>query len=212
MQFSLVRKSVIIALSVVVLTLSVPARAQMKFGVKAGMNMTKLSLSDMKARMTDNNNGSDFFVGPSVEVMLPVLGLGLDLSLLYDKRTLCVDGIDDSQGESLRYLDAPLNLKCVFGLGSQLGFFVATGPQFSYNIGSNNVFKYMDSSEFTLKKSELSWNVGGGVRLLKHIQLAYNYNVVLGDYAEMQSVSGIKETYKGEFKNGIHQASLTIIF
>lgn len=209
---SLVRKCVFIAVCFLLVALSLPARAQLKFGVKAGFNMSKLSLSDVEARIADDNRKSDFFAGPTMEVMFPIVGLGVDMALLYDRRSLQLESESDMRNESLDYLDVPLNLKYVFGMGSQLGFFISTGPQVSYNIGNKTLFEYFGDGDFELSRTEFSWNIGGGVRLLKHLQLAYNYNVVLGEYAEMQSVSRAKEIYKGKFSNGMHQVSLAIMF
>jgi hypothetical protein len=59
------------------LALAIPAQAQIKFGVKAGLNVSKLHLSK-ETLSSDNRAG--FFIGPTAEFTLPLLGLGIDSS------------------------------------------------------------------------------------------------------------------------------------
>ena len=60
------------------LAVAIPAQAQLlKFGVKGGVNLSKLKLEGMK----DNSTG--FFFGPMAEVTIPIVGLGVDGALLY---------------------------------------------------------------------------------------------------------------------------------
>lgn len=59
------------------------ASAQVQFGVKAGVNVTNMSLDK---EVLDASNRVGFFVGPTVKFTLPVVGLGIDASALYDQR------------------------------------------------------------------------------------------------------------------------------
>ena len=57
---------------------AMPAQAQViKFGVKGGVNLSKLKFEGMK----DNSTG--VFFGPMAEITIPVIGLGVDGALLY---------------------------------------------------------------------------------------------------------------------------------
>lgn len=75
-------KKIISALMMAVcIGMAMPAQAQLiKFGVKGGVNLAKadLNTSDFK---TDNFTG--FFIGPMAEVTIPLIGLGVDASLLF---------------------------------------------------------------------------------------------------------------------------------
>mgnify|MGYP003093997070 CR=1 FL=1 len=70
------------------------ASAQVQFGVKAGVNVTNMSLDK---EVLDASNRVGFFVGPTVKFTLPVVGLGIDASALYDQREakVSVDGVQD---------------------------------------------------------------------------------------------------------------------
>lgn len=76
------------------LALAIPAQAQINFGVKAGLNVSKLHLSK---DIVSKDNRAGFFVGPTAEFTLPVLGLGIDGSVLYNQF-----GVDSEEGTSTK--------------------------------------------------------------------------------------------------------------
>ena len=99
-------------IAVCCMALAMPAQAQLiKFGVKGGVNLSKLKLEGMK----DNSTG--FFFGPMAEITIPVIGLGVDGALLYSQKGDKMEGLDMKQSG----LDIPVNLKYSIGLGSMLG-------------------------------------------------------------------------------------------
>lgn len=106
-------------IAVCCMALAMPAQAQLiKFGVKGGVNLSKLKFEGMK----DNSTG--FFFGPMAEITIPVIGLGVDGALLYSQKGDKMEGLDMKQSG----LDIPVNLKYSIGLGSMLGIYVAAGP------------------------------------------------------------------------------------
>lgn len=202
------KKFLNIMLIMVTLTIAAPASAQIQFGVKAGLNITKANLSK-GALSADNRTG--FFIGPTVEATIPLIGLGLDASLLYDNKQIKVSDESGTYGysETLNYIDIPINIKYSLGLGSLASVYVATGPQFSFNLDGKNIFE----QSYTLKSSEFSWNVGAGVKLLSHLQIGYNYNIGIGKTAEINNLGDvIGEAYNKSFKSNTHQISLTYMF
>ncbi|MBR2017736.1 MAG: outer membrane beta-barrel protein, partial [Prevotella sp.] len=70
-------------LLVVAIFAATTAQAQIKFGVKGGLNVTDMSLS---ADVIDKSNQTGFFIGPTVKFTLPLVGLGIDAAALYDQR------------------------------------------------------------------------------------------------------------------------------
>lgn len=64
------------------------AQAQIDFGVKGGLNVTNMSLSN---DVLDASNRAGFFFGPTVKFTLPIVGLGVDASALYDQRSAKVE-------------------------------------------------------------------------------------------------------------------------
>jgi hypothetical protein len=203
-----------IILFAVAMIMAVPANAQFKFGVKAGLNVTSPSLSK-EVINADNRNG--FFVGPMVEFTVPVIGLGLDAAVLYDNKSLKLENEESGQSvsETLHYIDIPINVKYTLGLGSLASVYAATGPQFSYNVGGKNILK----QSYSLNKSDFSWNIGAGIKVLRHIQVGYNYNIALGKTGEVKedgafnTVLGVaKDALKKDFKSNTHQISIAYIF
>ena len=183
---------------------AVPAQAQLKFGVKAGLNVSKASL-DKGVLSADNRTG--FFVGPMAEFTLPIVGLGVDAALLYDNKSVKVGAEGETSSSTLHYIDIPINVKYTIGLGSLASVYGATGPQFSYNIGGKSI---LDGS-YALNDSDFSWNIGAGVKLLGHLQVGYNYNIALGKTAEVKEAEAIDFVGKS-FKNNTHQISVAYMF
>ena len=62
---------------------AVPASAQVQFGLKGGLNVTSMSLSE---KVLSKENRAGFFIGPTAKFTLPIVGLGVDASALYDQR------------------------------------------------------------------------------------------------------------------------------
>lgn len=168
----------------VALLAAVPSQAQVKFGLKGGLNVTDMSLSK---EVVDPSNKTGFFVGPTIKVTLPIVGLGLDASALYDQR-------DAKLGEekvSLRSINVPINVRYTFGMSSLAAIYLAAGPQFGYNIGDKNVFSYVDeegAGGFSLKKSNFSVNVGAGVTLMSKFEIGATYNIACGKTGEFNAI------------------------
>ncbi|MBR3442808.1 MAG: porin family protein [Bacteroidaceae bacterium] len=197
----------IFAAAALMLLIAVPASAQFSYGLKAGLNVSKASL-DWSTVSSDNQTG--FFVGPMVEFTVPLVGVGVDASLLYNNKGMKLKDVTsgDSFSQTLQYIDIPINLKYTYGLGSIAGVFVTTGPQFSFNISS----KKLKIADYTLKSSEFSWNVGLGAKLLGHLQVAYNYNIAIGKTSEFEYYDTAMNLVKGKLKNNTHQISLAYMF
>lgn len=161
-------------IAVCCLAMAMPVQAQLlKFGVKGGVNLSKLKLEGMK----DNSTG--FFFGPMAEVTIPIIGLGVDGALLYSQKgNSKIDGVEMKQSG----LDIPINLKYSIGLGSMLGIYIAAGPDFFFNFAKDK--NYVDGSDtykLENKKAQVGINIGAGVKLIQHLQIGVNYNIPFGD-------------------------------
>ena len=112
----------------------------------------------------------------------------------------------------LKTFAVPVNLKWSFGLGSMLGAYIAAGPQFGFNIGNKKGFMNYD-----LKKNNTSFNVGAGVKLIRHLQFGVNYNFALGHTATLYAdpniiLDGKPLTQDVKIKNNTWQVSLAYLF
>lgn len=178
---------------------AVPANAQLKFGVKGGLNITDMSLSN---DVFETSNRTGFFIGPTIKFTLPIVGLGIDASALYDQREGEVNvEADDNTVVSTRLkqksINIPINLRYDIGLGSLAAVYLAAGPQFGFNIGDKNQSLYKDVAEWRLNTSNFSVNVGAGVMLLGHLQVGANYNIVCGKTGEITLLDGAESVLRG---------------
>ena len=167
------------ALLVAVCTLTVlPAQAQLKFGVKGGLNITSLSLSK---DIVNSDNRTGFFIGPMAEFTLPIVGLGVDAAVLYSQSRAQMNNGNDAIADNLKSLEVPINLKWTFGLGSLASGFIAAGPQFGWNVGNSSFVK----DAIQLKNNFTTFNVGVGAKFLRHFQAGVNYNFSLGKVGQI---------------------------
>lgn len=202
-----------LTLVVLLATMTVAAQAQVKFGVKGGLNLTSMKLSK---DVVDKSNQAGFFIGPTVKFTLPVVGLGIDAAALYDQRSAEVG----DEKIKLQSIQVPVNLRYGFGLGSTASIFLFAGPQFGFNVG-DKTFESVDAatktaSEWTLKSSNLSANVGLGLMLLNHLQVSANYNIAIGKTGDFNVVKATTDTVvdavKGDTKANSWQLSVAYFF
>lgn len=183
-------------LSFIVLAVSLffanPVQAQIKLGVKGGLNVSNLKLDD---DMWTADNKVGFFIGPMVKVTVPVTGLSFDVAALYDQKEAKVKVADDVVGGTYnsttvtqKFIDIPVNVRYGFGLSSLANIFLFAGPQWGINVGNKN-FKWNKSSSYSLKKANFSVNVGAGVTLLSHLQASVNYNIECNKSGKMDTGS-----------------------
>jgi opacity protein-like surface antigen len=191
------KKMISLVMVALCLMLATPAKAQLHFGVKGGLNLSKVSFSESDLK-GDNKTG--WFIGPMAEFTVPLIGIGVDAAALYTQNTLAVDEAYTGDAK-LKTIEVPVNLKWTFGLGSLAGIYVAAGPQFGFNIDKKSVLNY------DLKKNNTSFNVGAGVKLVSHLQVGLNYNFALSKTATFELND---KAY--EVKNNSWQVSAAYIF
>lgn len=178
-------KKIIVSLLAILMFQAMPSKAQISFGVKGGINVTNMKFSK---DVIDAKNQSGFFIGPTVKFKLPLVGLGLDGAILYDQREADTDAFvgDNEESETAKIkqksINVPINLRYTVGLGDLAGIYFAAGPQFGFNVGDKHLF----DNSFKMKSSNLSVNVGAGVRLFNHLEIGANYNIACGKTGEFE--------------------------
>ena len=203
-------KRILIAMAVCLACCFTTAQAQFKFGLKGGLNVSSVRLN---SSVFDGSNRAGFHVGPTLEFTLPLGWLGLEISALYDTYKVAMEGVDEfnnptKSSSTLRYVDVPLNVNAGFGLGSFAKIFISTGPQIAFSLGDSKILDY----KYDLKNSLFSWNAGLNVRLFKHYQVGYTYNVGIGNTAEL-SVTDVNPLKLSEkLKNSTHKITLSYYF
>lgn len=154
------------------LLLSLPAEAQLAFGVKGGVNVTSLSFDE---DVFNASNRLGFFIGPTARLDLPVLGF--DIAALYEQK----DAKVNDETITMKSIVVPLNLRLRLSM-----LYLSVGPQVGFNVGTDE-FNWRDKetydSTFRMKGTNLSANIGGGIRL-SHFEVGINYNMPLGKTAD----------------------------
>lgn len=198
-----------------------------RFGVTAGMNITKGEMNsdyNYKGWSPDSENG--WFVGFQLKASLPVIGLGLDVSALYSQETVSVPvsliSFDDMGGnyngtvktetEKLKYLAIPLHLRydlSIPGINLAVVPFVFTGPQAGLTLSKLDK-SYQD--KITTKDLIWRYDLGFGAILLKHLQASYSYSFPLSNTYEGKDFGDKKDQFDEDYKQGVHRISLTYFF
>ena len=157
-----------------------PAAAQIRFGAKGGFQLATMEFNTDALR---KSNRVGFFIGPTVKIGLPISGLSVDVSALYDQRDLKVQDETFRQQSLLLQGDA----SCGVGLGDLIGIFFKFGPQFSFNVGDDLIHWVTDkgdTNQFSLQETMLSFNLGAGVSFASHFEGTINYNVPISKTAD----------------------------
>ena len=178
------RKSISIAIFLS-LILAFTAQAQLKFGLKAGVNISKAQLSGVGDFNADNLNVDNFVgfqVGPIVEFIVPVIHLGFDAAILYSNEGFKLPPQDAVENAILSEVKTyksnqiliPVNLKYKLSLPKIAAVFATVGPYARFQF--EDVKKQYESKTFGV-----GMNLGLGVELLEHLQVAFNWQLGLSD-------------------------------
>lgn len=172
-------KKVILTLLVAVLGMGA-ANAQLRFGVKAGVNLNSLHFSDVKS--VDNakkaffgDNKCGFTAGLMTEFQVPVIGLCFDLSAMYTHMSSEVTNSENQEmGLAKNFLEVPINIKYKIGLpmvSKVFTPFIFTGPSFAFRLDKNK----KDLNFIQTKSTQAVWNIGIGFELIRHLQIQGGY-------------------------------------
>ncbi len=175
------KKLFILALLAFAMCFTTESQAQVKFGLKGGLNVTDMSFNKS---VLATSNRAGFYIGPTVRFSLPLVGLGVDAAALYDQRQA---KLVDAETVKQQAINIPINLRYSVGLGDLASVYFAAGPQFGFNVGDKE-FKWTKKADyqntFQFKNSNFSINLGAGVSLIKHLEVGFSYNIACGKTAD----------------------------
>ena len=178
-------RKIVLLLGLFVVLLSVTeSSAQIKYGVKGGLNLSSVGFDE---DVYSINNRAGFFVGPTVLMATPIKEIELDASLLFDQRGVETETPDLDTGHhyktttTLRQIALPVNLRYNLSPESHTRLFVFAGPQLGLNVGKKE--SELDNGDMVFDTFSFSMNVGIGMMLSQHIQVSANYNFVCGKNA-----------------------------
>lgn len=197
-----------------------PAAAQgFSWGVVGGMNLSKVNFKGKLADNLSSDNRAGWYIGPKVAFSLP-LGLAFDGSVQYSQRKLSADAQQyDGNSKTFRSIEIPINVRYNIGLGKVASVYVATGPQFGFNVGDRewNIFSTDYNGGNGMFKSNnmvTTWNVGAGVKLLGHLEVGVGYNFGLGKMGEtiLSNIPGIPVGDGDDYKTNTFQVQVAYMF
>lgn len=193
----------------VLIMAAIPAKAGINFGIKGGLNVTNFSFSN---EVLEASNNAGFFIGPSLKIGIPVLPIGFEIAALYDQRDAKLEGDNNAEKTlSQKSINIPVNIRYELGLGDMAGIYLAAGPQFGFNVGDKK-FSLSNVGDYKMKDSNLSLNLGAGVRLVKHLEVGFNYNIALGKTGEFNVLDQAVNKITGNGKANSWQISAAYYF
>ena len=174
----MIKRLFLIALPIVMAWLMVmPLSAQgVVFGVKGGLEVVSMEFND---DVFDKSNRAGFFVGPTFVISTALPGLAIDISGLYNERTLKVEGESVQQKSIL----IPAHVRygaCIMDFG---GVFLTAGPQLSFNVGPSKFYwedVNKNAKQFLLQDTKLAMDFGVGLSIGQHLEAIVYYSIPIG--------------------------------
>lgn len=154
---------------IVALFTGLTAKADFGVGPIVGVNINKLSIDQEDFFKSDNRAG--FNIGATAEYVAPVIGLGVDISLMYAWQQAEIEDKGVSRTEKFNFFQIPLHLKYRLSLpavGHVVAPYVFTGPNVAFRLGGADDY-------FKTKNTQWGWDLGLGVKLINHLQIGAGY-------------------------------------
>ena len=180
-----------ILLTILILVAAMPAAAQVRLGVRAGLTVGEMRF-DRDIINSDNRVG--YTGGLVLDLNIPVVGLGIEASAMYSRRSDRHRLSDDYQVFKRHYFDFPIYARYKLTLPSVeriIAPYAYTGPCFSV------LFKENAPDSYNNSKTMLSWDVGAGAELFRHLRLSATYGLGIS-----RAMEYIDREYTGDRVHG----------
>ena len=182
-------KKIILAIMMTACFLS-QINAQLRFGVKGGINFDNPKIEDYRNTLKVENS-TGWQAGALFQIKVPGVGVALQPELLYTVRKVNVD----QQSNGIHYFEVPVNLQLGLDL-VLLRPYLQAGPYFGYALKT-------EGEKFKDNLSKFDWGIGlgGGLEIWKfQLDLRYSWG--------LQNVSNMKDF---EMKNNRFTIALGIL-
>lgn len=180
------RTSLVLAL---LLAVAGTASSQLRFGIKAGVQTNSLHFN---TSTFDAGNRAGFTGGVMMEFTAPVVGVGVDLSVMYTHRTLDLVTADTdgnmNQVDGRNYIEIPLHLKWRINIpliNSIIRPYIFTGPSFAVLTSKKAITEGVKN-----RSCDVAWDLGAGVELFKHLQVGAGYGFGMTKAFETVGITG----------------------
>lgn len=164
------------------------------FGLRGGAIFNKASIGGMRDNFREENM-TGWQVGPTIHYATGFYGLCIDGSLLYTQRGVKISNRNSGRDAHVRTqsIDLPIELKWEMGLSSSFDLFLGIGPTFSFLIDKDNWGRKLahiaidvfdkDLPSMGWRSTDVTLNVGGGMKLMEHLLISCYYNIGLTESA-----------------------------
>lgn len=144
-----------------------------KFGPVVGVNINSVSTDSKELFSSDNYSG--FTGGLMAKFNVPLIGIGVDLAVMYTRRNAEVIVSDtETQKAKYDYIALPLHLRYDFSLplvGKFLSPGIFTGPNFAFRCSKEIL------NDFKATKCNIGWDFGIALTIIDHVQIAGSYTL-----------------------------------
>lgn len=174
-----------ILMAAMAVTAAAPAAAQVRFGIKGGLTTTEMK---DKNSLLDSRNHTAYNAGLMLDLNIPKVNLGLEVSAQYR----FVQNKEEKGVEFYKrhYIDIPVYARyrlAIPGVERVVAPVIFTGPNVSLLIKDGKDLDCEDS------KVRMSWDVGAGVDLFKHLRVTASYGIGM-----RKAMECIGKDYNGE--------------
>lgn len=176
----------LVVMSLIAMMTAFSANAKISVGPKLGLNVDHLT-SNYSESLKD---ACGFTGGVTAEFVVPIIGVGADLSLMYTHMTAKENGENIFQN----MLEIPLNFKYkvnIPAINQIIRPYAFTGPTLAVRLGGN-------ADDMDWKKGQWGWNVGVGLEFIKHLQVSAGYTFGINNAVKIALPTGdfkIKNNY-----------------
>ena len=164
-----------------VMMIAMTATAQTRFGIIAGIVIENEMPSEDEKK---NNNQVGYTAGAIVDFDLPVQGLSLEAGAKYTKHTYGKPSMEQYSVDVPVHVRYRLEVPVVEKLVAPYAF---TGPSVSAGVSNKMPTRLSDV------KMSLSWNVGAGVEMFKHVRMAATYSIQVSKTDVVNNGSLVRE-------------------
>ena len=158
---------VAVLMAVIAIASATPAAAQVRLGIKGGVTTTEMK---NKNSLLDSQHHTGYTAGLMVDMNIPKVNLGLEVSAQYRFIQNKEKGVEFYKRH---YIDIPVYVRyrlAIPGVDRVVAPVVFTGPNISLLVKDN---KDLDCED----RARLSWDVGAGVDLFKHLRVTASYGI-----------------------------------
>ena len=198
----------IIALSLLLFVGVSSTSAQIKFGLKAGFDVAE---NKINKDILNAHNRLGFQVGPTLQIGIPLIGLGVETGLLYGFKKYDVKEDEIGDLSNYNYLMVPLQLKKSFSLLGTVGVYAKGGPYAEFKLGGGDIkFNHESLDKIKSKNFGAGLNFGVGVNLFSKLEAGIDYRFKLTEnYSDYDP--GFGDIFKTK-KDKTWNVNLTYLF